>query len=151
IITLCATVRHAHPDLAIVVIGPGHDAADTVAALDAGADAYLSRPYEPAILLARIQALLRPPAHADPQATDAVVRVGRTQLHPGQLTFIGSAGSVVHLTPTEMQLLAALMRHAGMPLTRERLLREVWEEEPGHADNRVDVYIRRLRAKLEAD
>src|SRR6202022_4501263 len=108
------------------------------------------RPYDPAVLLARIQAVLRRYHRQERHADGVLVTVGGTQLDLGRLTFTTAAGREVLITPTEMRLLECLMRNAHMVITREKLIAQTWGYESENADNRIDVYMRRLRQKIEA-
>lgn len=122
---------------------------DKVAALDAGADDYLTKPFGVEELLARIRVALRhravqgaPPADATFVSEDLEVNLAARQ--------VKIAGREVHLTPTEFKLLAILVRHAGRVVTHRQLLVEVWG--PGAAQNThyLRVQMHSLRQKLEA-
>ena len=149
-ITLCAAVRRDHPYLAIILTSPRPALAALTRGLAAGADDFIARPYEPAELLARIRAVWRRSQHAVQNRSSALLQVGQTHLELGRRIFVGASGEAVALTPTEMRVLACLMRRAGETMTREQLLMDVWGKEQWDADNCVDVYIRRLRMKIEA-
>lgn len=122
----------------VVTARDGH--AEAVAALDAGADDYVTKPFVTEVLLARLRAALRRAAGGPPAADGVVVDlVGRTVLRDGV---------VVPLTPIERRLLDALAGHPGVLRTRQELLREVWG--PAYADETtyLRTYVRQLRAKL---
>ena len=120
---------------------------DKVIALDAGADDYVSKPFGPEELLARIRAALRRRALRDDG--NAVFSVGDlvADLARRQVTVRGAA---IHLTPIEYNLLATLVRHAGKVLTHRQLLREVWgpHSEDAHV---LRVHMAQLRRKIEAE
>lgn len=120
-----------------------------MAALDAGADDYLSKPFGVAELMARIRAHLRRRDQA-PGSTEQSFRFGDTVIDfSGRLVTRGLLP--VHLTPTEYRLLVVLARNAGKVLTHRYLLHEVWG--PSYAENShyLRIYMRHLRQKLERD
>lgn len=121
---------------------------DKVAALDLGADDYLTKPFGVAELLARMRVALRRTARTE--AGESVFQLGdlRVDLEKRQV-FV--SGSEIHLSPTEYKLLAVLVHHAGKVITHRQLLKEVWG--PLHADDApyLRVYMRQLRNKLEAN
>lgn len=133
----------------VIVLSARSGEADKVAALDAGADDYLVKPFGMAELLARVRAQLRRRAGegaADATAFcfgDVAVDLARREVR--------RAGTLVHLTPVEYRLLEFLLAHAGRVLTHRQILREVWG--PGHAESghTLRVYVGKLRHKLEAD
>jgi two-component system, OmpR family, KDP operon response regulator KdpE len=138
----------------IIVLSARSDEADKIAALDAGADDYLTKPFGTGELLARVRANLRRPRNAagdgaaledDPVFKFGEVAVDRTA------RIVRRAGQEVHLTPIEYRLLSVLMANAGRVLTHRQLLREVWG--PSHTDQShyLRIYMGHLRQKLEAD
>jgi len=134
----------------IVVISARGQERDKVAALDAGADDYLTKPFGIGELLARMRVALRHAAHAAGQPDDPVFAVGdlRVDLEHRQV-FVNERE--VHLTPTEYKLLTTLVRHAGKVLTHRHLLKEVWGPNAVEHSHYVRVYMTQLRHKLEAD
>jgi two-component system KDP operon response regulator KdpE len=122
---------------------------DKVAALDAGADDYLTKPFGLGELLARIRVALRH-ASASVQEKDGVFTVAGLKVDlPHRRVY--RDGSEVHLTPIEYRLLTTLVRHAGKVLTHRQLLKEVWG--PGHIERShyLRIYMGALRHKLETD
>lgn len=132
----------------IVVLSARGQEADKVAALDAGADDYLTKPFGIQELLARIRVALRhsrPPETAEPIFEAHGVRVDLA------LRKVFRDGEEVHLTPTEYNLLAMLIRHAGRVLTHRQLLTEVWGPAYATESQYLRVYMGQLRHKLEAN
>jgi two-component system KDP operon response regulator KdpE len=119
-----------------------------VAALDAGADDYLTKPFGTAELMARIRVALRHAARSKKDPMSSVITVGELVIDlEKRLVFVSSAE--VHLTPIEYKLLATLMNNAGRVMTHKQLLDQVWG--PGHAHQMeyLRVYMTQLRRKLE--
>jgi len=122
---------------------------DKVTALDAGADDYVTKPFQMRELAARIRAAVRrsSDSEADP---DAVIRIGNIELDPARRLVL-KGGEPVRLTPTEFDLLRYLMAHAGLPITHARLLQAVWGPEYGGELEYLRTFVRLLRKKLEED
>ena len=144
---LCRTLRRTS-DVPVVMVTARNDTHDVVAGLEAGADDYLTKPFAPKELSARIRALLR---RIRPSAA------GHAHLVFGDLELIPAEGKVlrqgteVHLTKTEFRLLCELAESPGKVLSREALLDKVWGYDYFGDGRLVDVHIRRLRTKVEAD
>ena len=138
----------------IIVLSARSDETDKIAALDAGADDYLTKPFGVGELLARVRANLRRPRNAagDGAATDddPVFKFGEVAVDR-TARIVRRAGQEVHLTPIEYRLLSVLMANAGRVLTHRQLLREVWG--PSHVDQShyLRIYMGHLRQKLEVD
>jgi two-component system KDP operon response regulator KdpE len=135
----------------IIVLSARTDEADKIAALDAGADDYLTKPFGVGELLARVRAnLRRPRAAPGVEEPESVSRFGEIEVDR-QARVVRRAGQEVHLTPIEYRLLAVLIANAGRVLTHRQLLREVWG--PSHAEQNhyLRIYMGHLRQKLEAD
>ncbi len=132
----------------ILVLSARTAESDKIAALDAGADDYLSKPFGVGELLARVRALVR--RRAQGGEGPPVVRFGEVQVDLVRRT-VTRGGERVHLTNIEYRLLAVLVAHAGKVMTHPHLMREVWG--PGHAENShyLRIYVSRLRQKLEPD
>ncbi len=132
----------------IIVLSARGQESDKVAALDAGADDYLTKPFGVNELLARIRVALR---HSRPGASaEPVVEFGGVRLDLAARV-VHRNGHEVHLTPNEYNLLALLARHAGKVITHRQLLREVWGEAYVNEFHYLRVYMAQLRLKLEAD
>jgi two-component system KDP operon response regulator KdpE len=132
----------------IIVLSARGQERDKVAALDAGADDYLTKPFGVDELLARLRVALRHAARALPGG-EPVVAVGelRIDLAARRVTL---AGAEVHLTPIQYGLLAMLARNAGKVVTHTQLLREVWGPHYQNETQYLRVYMGQLRQKLEA-
>jgi two-component system KDP operon response regulator KdpE len=120
---------------------------DKVAALDAGADDYVTKPFNSAELLARMRAALR---HAQPQGADAIFRTGELEVDLSA-RIVRRHGQEVKLTPNEYSLLRVLVTHAGKVLTHRALLTEVWGPQAVAQTHYLRVHIARLREKLETN
>lgn len=120
---------------------------DKVAALDAGADDYVTKPFNSAELLARLRAALR---HAQPQGVETVFRAGNLEVDLSKRT-VRKSGEQVKLTPTEYSLLRLLVTHAGKVLTHRQLLTEVWGPKAVEQTHYLRVHIAHLREKIEID
>jgi DNA-binding response OmpR family regulator len=124
---------------------------DKLSGFQHGADDYLPKPYEPLELLARIESILRRAKQADQQPLGSVLRVDDAELSLGELSYRSAVIEPVILTPTEMRLLEVLMRNSWIVIGRETLIERVWGYDFVGDTNRVDVYIRRVRRKIEPD
>jgi DNA-binding response OmpR family regulator len=113
-----------------------------------GADDYICKPYNHQELVARVQAVMRRIKKHN-RFGNQTVRKGLMELFPAELKVVNGTTSI-SLTRTEMQILRVLMDSSGQVVNRDQLLAEVWNDEENNS-NIVDVYIRRLRLKLEAD
>jgi two-component system KDP operon response regulator KdpE len=136
----------AYSSTPIIVLSARTGTSDKVAALDLGADDYVTKPFSIDELLARLRAATRRSGSAD--ATD-VVPVGDASVDLGAKTITAADGSPVHLTPTEWHLLEALLRRPGKLITARSLLTEL-RGSPDHTDpSYLRIYIAALRRKLE--
>jgi two-component system KDP operon response regulator KdpE len=130
----------------IIVVSAVGDEAEKIAALDAGADDYVEKPFAIGELLARLRAVLR---RAGP-AGEPVLQVGPIRVDLDAHT-VAVEGKHVHLTPNEFDILCVLARHPGKLLTHRLILREVWGPAYGDESNYLHVYVSQLRRKLEPD
>jgi two-component system phosphate regulon response regulator PhoB len=131
--------------LAILMLTARVEETDTLQGFEAGVDDYLTKPFSPRELLARIRALLR---RAAPEAGDEPVAVDGLRLEPDTRR-VSCNGQPVKLGPTEFRLLHHLMRHPDRLMTRTRLLDSVWGDHVFIEERTVDVHIRRLRLALQ--
>ena len=144
---LCRTIRRAS-DVPIVMVTARSDTHDVVAGLEAGADDYLTKPFAPKELSARIRALLRRARPAHPAHPKLVF--GDLEIIPDEGKVVRS-GTELHLTKTEFRLLCELAQNPGRVFSREHLLDSVWGYGYFGDGRLVDVHIRRLRTKVESD
>ncbi|MFF2217246.1 response regulator [Streptomyces antibioticus] len=130
----------------ILALSARHSPAERAESLAAGADAYVTKPFDIDALLARLRDAVREAA----LDRDVVVEAGgfTVDLAAGK---VHRAGQDVRLTPTEWRLLEVLVRHAGRPVGRRHLLQAVWGPSYGTESNYLRVYMAQLRRKLEAD
>jgi two-component system KDP operon response regulator KdpE len=133
----------------IIVLSARTDEPDKVAALDAGADDFITKPFGVAELLARTRANMRR-ARAGRAATDSIFRFGDVEVDLSARV-VKKHGVEVHLTPTEYRLLGVLIANAGRVLTHPYLLREVWGPTHSESTHYLRVYMGNLRQKLEDD
>ena len=141
---VCRAIRRTS-DVPIIMVTARDDTHDVVAGLEAGADDYLTKPFAPKELSARIRALLRRIRTSDPASPQLLF--GDLEIIPDQ-GVVRRGGDEVHLTKTEFKLLVELASSPGKVFSRETLLDRVWGYDY-FADGRlVDVHVRRLRTKV---
>ena len=131
----------------IIVLSARHQDQDKVAALDAGADDYLTKPFSLPELLARIRVARR---HATPDQGEVVVTAGELAIDLASRV-VRRGAEEVRLTPVEYKLLATLAHNAGRVMTYQQLLKEVWGVQYTRQKQYLHVYIGHLRSKLERD
>ena len=144
---VCRSIRRTS-DVPIVMVTARADTHDVVAGLEAGADDYLTKPFAPKELSARIRALLRRARTADPAVSH--LKFGDLEIVPEE-GVVRRDGEELHLTKTEFRLLVELASSPGRVFSREVLLERVWGYGYFGDGRLVDVHIRRLRTKIEAD
>jgi DNA-binding response OmpR family regulator len=144
---VCRSIRRSS-DVPIVMVTARADTHDVVAGLEAGADDYVTKPFQPKELSARIRALLR---RARPSsAGSSLLRFGDLEIAPDE-GVVRRSGDDVHLTKTEFRLLCELASLPGRVFSREQLLERVWGYDYFGDGRLVDVHVRRLRTKVESD
>ena len=135
----------------ILVLSARHSDVEKVALLDAGADDYMTKPFSTIELQARVRALFRRAASRDGEAGGARIEAGALVMDLGKRT-LTRVGQPVHLTPTEWELLRALITQPGRTLTHRQLFTAVWgHRSAGDAQQYLRVYIAQLRRKIEDD
>ncbi|MBW8827468.1 MAG: response regulator transcription factor [Acidobacteria bacterium] len=144
---LCRSLRRTS-DVPIVMVTARTDTHDVVAGLEAGADDYVTKPFQPKELSARIRALLRRARPAE--SGRAHVRFGELEVVPDE-GVVRRNGTEIHLTKTEFRLLCELASAPGRVFSREQLLERVWGYDYFGDGRLVDVHVRRLRTKIETD
>ena len=142
-ITLCREIR-ARSVVPIVFLSARSDPIDVVVGLEAGADDYVTKPFDTHVLSARLRAVMR---RIERLRDASVLRVADLEIDGDAMT-VRCRGDLVHLTATEFRLLADLARNAGVVRTRPQLLEDVWEYSWLGDTRLVDVHVQRLRAKL---
>jgi two-component system, OmpR family, KDP operon response regulator KdpE len=143
---VCRRIREVSSTPIIVLSARGEER-DKVAALDLGADDYLTKPFGVEELLARIRVALR---HAAGAALEPVVVIGGLTVDLGR-RLVTRDGAEIHLTPTEYDVLKYLAQHADRVITHRTLLSAVWGAEYSDQTPMLRVFIKQLRRKVEAD
>ncbi|HZS93720.1 MAG TPA: response regulator transcription factor [Chloroflexota bacterium] len=147
-IEVCRRVR-AENNVPIIMLTAKSEEIDKLLGLRIGADDYLTKPFSPAELVARVQAVLRRSVQREPAPGDSVT-VGTLKISPKRRT-VESSGQPIDLTAREFDLLSFLAANPGQVFTREQLLDHVWDFTfPGDTGT-VTVHVRRLREKIEPD
>ncbi|WP_093788563.1 two-component system response regulator CseB [Actinacidiphila guanduensis] len=150
-VSLCRRIRD-ESTVPVIMVSARAEAIDVVLGLEAGADDYVTKPFDGAVLVARIRAVLRRFRATAPEEDeqDAVLAFGDIVIDPEGME-VTRAGARVALTPTEMRLLLEFAAAPGTVLTRDRLLARVWDYAWGGDTRVVDVHVQRLRAKIGQD
>ena len=142
--TLCRWAREQHRDLPILLVTARDAEIDIVVGLDAGASDYITKPFSPNVLLARIRAHLRTAAAGDPRG---VLEHGALRVDPS--AYVATVDGVpVDLRRREFELLVVLCREAGRVVTREDLLSEIWDLHWASSTKTLDMHVMALRRKL---
>jgi DNA-binding response OmpR family regulator len=149
-IEICRRLRGARPDLAILILSARDQELDVVAGLDAGADDYLVKPFRLSELLARVRAHMRRIEAAEPEDERAPLRAGTLAVDVAARR-AWQDGTELELRPKEFDLLALLTAEAGRAVTRERIMREVWDTEWMGSTKTLDTHVLALRHKIGAD
>ncbi len=147
---VCEAVRKRGDSTPIIFLTASDEEVSVIRGLDCGGDDYITKPFRLGELCSRIRALLRR-AGISARERENMILCGdlRIDLSASRVSLNGKA---IELTAAEYRLLCLLSRNAGRVVTREAILRELWDDEGSYVDdNTVSVYVRRLREKLEAD
>ena len=134
----------------IIVLSARNQEKDKVAALDAGADDYLTKPFGVDELKARLRVALRHMTRRSTEIVSALFKTGELEVDLAA-RIVKVSGKEVHLTPIEFKLLALLIRHAGKVLTHRLILKEVWGPNSEYENQYLRVYMNQLRHKIEAE
>ncbi len=143
---LCTRLRAAGHRMPMVMLTGCDAEGDVVRGLEAGAHDYLAKPVRPAVLVARLHALLR--RHEN--SMDAVFPMGPWTFYPAQKLLRGKTGVRIWLTAKEVDILRHFLRSGG-PVSKEALLMDVWGYNPSVSSHTLETHIYRLRQKIEAD
>ena len=143
---LCTRLRAAGHRMPMVMLTGQDTETDVLRGLEAGAHDYLAKPVRPAVLIARLRALLR---HHE-SSLDAVFPLGPWTFHPAQKLLRDKAGVRIWLTAKEVDILRHFMRNGG-PVSKQALLTDVWGYNPSVSSHTLETHIYRLRQKIEAD
>ncbi|MFJ9027762.1 two-component system response regulator CseB [Streptomyces sp. NPDC102274] len=158
-VSLCRRIRD-ESTVPVIMLSARADSIDVVLGLEAGADDYVTKPFDGAVLVARIRAVLRRFGHAGGPAREAggpgepaengVLTFGDVEIDTEGME-VRRAGAPVALTPTEMRLLLEFSSAPGTVLSRDKLLERVWDYGWGGDTRVVDVHVQRLRTKIGQD
>ncbi len=141
---LCRAIRDTS-SLPVVIVTARDEEIDRILGLELGADDYVTKPFSPRELVARVKAVLR---RADPEETNGAIVAGDIELDPESRT-VSVSGQTIELTSREFDLLAYLLAHPGTVMSRERLLERVWGLAFPGGTRTVDVHVAQLRRKLD--
>ena len=146
---LCRRIRQSDviATTAIIFLTAKTSETDRVLGLELGADDYVTKPFSPRELVARVKAVLR---RFESQLAPCITRVGDLEIDSGAMV-VTVRSTQVPTTATEFRLLDWLVRHPGRVFTRDQLLDAVWHETQNVTARSIDVYVRRLREKIERD
>ena len=145
----CREIRTHMPKIGIVMVTVQDAESEIVKALEAGADDYVTKPIRFRELVARLRAVIRR-LRIDDASEPTLLQAGDLELDINR-HLLYRQGEIVHLTPTEFELLALLMRNHGVPVTHAKLLRSVWGPEYGTELDYLRSFVKTLRQKVEDD
>ncbi len=148
-VEVCREIR-SWSQAPIIVLSARHSDQEKVALLDAGADDYVTKPFSPGELQARVRAQLRRSRLAPAAGEGQVITIGDLVIDPVKPS-VKKSDVPVHLTKIEWELLRTLLKHTGRTLTHQQLFRAVWGNSSGDMQQYLRVHVRSLRRKLETD
>jgi two-component system alkaline phosphatase synthesis response regulator PhoP len=151
---VCKQLRQYQKELPIIMLTAKDDEFDKVLGLEVGADDYVTKPFSPREVIARVKAVLRRTAsYREIQAddgTDSVLKVGDMDIYPERYE-VYMQGNMLELTPKQFELLVYFAENKGRVLSREQLLNAIWEYDYAGDTRIVDVHVSHLREKFEKD
>jgi two-component system response regulator RegX3 len=146
---VCRRIR-ATSNVPVIMVSAKDDEVDKVVGLELGADDYVTKPYSPRELVARIRAVLRRGTSSDADLAPATLEAGPVRMDV-ERHVVSVRGSEVSLPLKEFELLEMLLRNPGRVLTRSQLINRVWGSDYVGDTKTLDVHVKRLRAKIEDD
>src|ERR1700679_1284852 len=144
---VCRRLKAAGVNAPVIMLTGAASDADTIEGLDAGANAYVTKPFRFSVLLAHIRAQLR----SHEQSEDAVFRIGPYEFRPAAKMLLDPKGKKIRLTDKETNILKYLYRAGSKVISREELLTEVWGYNAGVTTHTLETHVYRLRQKIEPD
>lgn len=147
----CRKLREDGNAVPILFLSGRQDIDDKIAGFDAGGDDYLTKPFDTRELLSRVRALLHRQIWGIASGKRSTLKAGGLELDLSELQVMLPSGREVQLTPTEMRILQCLMTNSARVVRRDLLLAQVWGYDYQSASNQIEVYIRRIRRKIEVN
>lgn len=147
---VCKTLRQEKINTPILMLTAKDDEFDKILGLELGADDYMTKPFSPREVVARVKAILRRTSVITAEVKEEVIKIGDIEIHPEKYMVLFKGEQLV-LTPKEFELLLYLANHRGKVLSRDQLLNGVWDFHYDGDTRIVDVHISHLREKIEAD
>ena len=147
---VCKTLRQEKINTPILMLTAKDDEFDKILGLELGADDYMTKPFSPREVVARVKAILRRTSLITAEAKEEIIKIGEIEIHPEKYMVLFKGEQLV-LTPKEFELLLYLANHRGKVLSRDQLLNGVWDFHYDGDTRIVDVHISHLREKIEAD
>lgn len=147
---VCKTLRQEKVNTPILMLTAKDDEFDKILGLELGADDYLTKPFSPREVVARVKAILRRSQVEDVEQSEQVIKIGDLEIHLERYD-VYFKGEQLILTPKEFELLLYLANHRGKVLSRDQLLNGVWDFQYDGDTRIVDVHISHLREKIESD
>lgn len=147
---VCKTLRQEKVNLPILMLTAKDDEFDKILGLELGADDYLTKPFSPREVVARVKAILRRSQSEDAEQSEQILKIGDLEIHLDRYDVYFKDRQLV-LTPKEFELLLYLANHRGKVLSRDQLLNGVWDFQYDGDTRIVDVHISHLREKIEED